>query len=161
MDDSLKQLEAQLENLVPRAQSEQGRANCHQLLDELSGNHTGSATESTIGLSWRAAAAAAAVALSLGLGGGWFLSQDEQGPSLSGLDDSELTIAGDFYQLELESWMISGSAPGVYVAKNGQVREILQETEVTKEVVKHRESGTVITVETTDHHLIDSVKSEF
>jgi len=38
---------------------------------------------------------------------------------------------------------------------------VFREIAVTKELVKHRQSGNVITLETTAHHLIDSAKSEF
>lgn len=160
MDNSLKQLEAQLENLVPRALSDDGRERCHTLLDGLTSGDN-SASTSPIGLSWFGTAAAAAVALGLGLGGGWYLGQDDEAPYYSQIDGAEANVVSGFDQLDHDSWMMSDGVPGVYVAKDGEVREILQETEVTKEVVKHRESGVVVTIETTDHHLIDTVKSEF
>ncbi|MFT6241178.1 MAG: hypothetical protein ACJAQT_003274 [Akkermansiaceae bacterium] len=160
MDDSLKQLEAQLENLVPRALSDDGRERCHTLLDELASGGQ-SASSSPIGLSWMGTAAAAAVALGLGLGGGWYFGLDEENPLLSQVDGTEASVASGFELLDHDSWLMRDGVPGVYVAKDGEIREISQETEVTKEVVKHRESGVVVTIETTDHHLIDTVKSEF
>jgi len=72
----------------------------------------------------------------------------------------ESFLAG-FEELDRETWMQGDAIPDVYVAKDGEVREIFQEIEVTKEVVRHRDSGFVVTVETVDHHLVDSVKSEF
>jgi hypothetical protein len=161
MDDSLKNLEAQLENLVPRALSNSGRERCHDVIDDLSEARAASRAESPIGLSWSRGALAASLALGLGLGGGWYLGKDNTAPMVTDLSQIEATIAGDFDQLDHETWMLSSEPPGVYVSKAGEVREVLQETEITKEVVKHRASGHVVTVETTDHHLIDSVKTDF
>ena len=67
----------------------------------------------------------------------------------------------EFDQLDREAWLITQESPRVYVTENGKIREIFREVEVTKEVVKHRKSGVVVTVETTDHHVVDSEKSEF
>ncbi len=161
MDDSLKKLESQLEGLVPRSQSESGRERCHELIDELIAGKPSAAERSPIGLSWISGAAAASVALSLGLGAGWYLGKDESTPSVSRINQVEQVIAADFDRLDHETWMLNSESPGVYLSKNGEVRELLQETEVTKEIVKHRESGVIITVETTDHHVIDSVKTDF
>jgi hypothetical protein len=77
----------------------------------------------------------------------------------TGAKESE--APGDFDQLDHRAWLVARDSPNVYVASNGEIREIFREVEVTEEVVKHRESGIVVTVETTDHHLVDSVKSEF
>jgi hypothetical protein len=56
---------------------------------------------------------------------------------------------------------VTEESPKVYVTKTGEIREISQEVEVTKELVQHRESGVVVTVETTDHHVVDGPKSDF
>jgi hypothetical protein len=160
MDDSLKKLEAQLEELVPRALSDDGRACCHDLIDQLA-EGISKPSSSPIGLSWLSTAAAASVALCVGLGGGWYLGSEDDAP-LSARDGKiDQPLVAGFEQLDRETWMSGDAVPDVYVASDGEVREILQEIEVTKEVVRHRDSGVVVTVETTDHHLVDSVKSEF
>ena len=47
------------------------------------------------------------------------------------------------------------------MTKSAAIREISREVEVTEEVVQHRESGLVVTIETTDHHVVDAPKSDF
>ncbi len=165
MDKSLKSLEQQLETLIPRAQSMESRGRCHELIDELcetSAETVKTPQNSPLGISWLGGAVAASVALALGLGGGWYLGKDQNTAPLSNLSQAQQIIAADFDQLDRETWMLGTEEPrGVYVSKEGQVRELVQETEVTKEVVQHRESGIIVTVETTDQHLIDSPKTEF
>ncbi len=161
MDDSLKKIEAQLQNLIPRAQSEHGRAHCHALIDDLCAGTRRTAKESPFGVSWLGGAVAASLALSVGLGGGWYLGRDTGGAVSSNLRQAREVITADFDQLDRETWMLGSENPGVYVSREGEVRELVQETEITKETVKHRESGIIVTVETTDYHLIDSLKSEF
>jgi len=83
MDNSLKSLENQLQNLVPRGLSDEGQENCERLIDRLA-NESALAekvtpiNQSPIGLSLRASAAAAAVTLAIGLGAGWHLGQGSQ-----------------------------------------------------------------------------------
>jgi len=161
MDDSLKDLEGQLEKLVPRAQSESSRESCRALLDELVINSSSVSNETGSSLPNFSTGLAAAVALSFGIGGGWYLSNDSSDSIVENSGDFGGDFAVEFDQLDRESWMVSSEPPGVYVSKRGEIREISRETEVTKEVIKHRKSGFVVTVETTDHHLVDSLKSEF
>ena len=66
-----------------------------------------------------------------------------------------------FEYLDHEAWVLTKESPNVYVTKSGEIREISREVEVTKDVVEHRESGVVVTVETTDHHVVDGPKSDF
>ena len=161
MDDSLRQLEGRLESLIPQTLSENGRFYCHSLIDELHAKQLGGTKNSPIGVSWLVGSVAACLALCLGLGGGWFLGKDNGRGSALNLSQMGAVFAADFDQIDHETWRIGSDSPGVYVSKNGEVRELAQETEVTREIVKHRDSGTIVTVETRDHHLIDSPKSEF
>lgn len=163
MDRDLKDLESQLEQLTPKGLSDEGRKNCHSLIDQLVAGEVQSVSSSPVGLSWIGTAAAAAVALGVGIGGGWYMGQeDTPGPIVdrSGAVESSMLAAG-FEELDRESWFVTETFPDVYVSRDGEIRELVHEVEMTKEVVKHRESGVVVTVETTDHHLVDSVKSEF
>ena len=161
MDNSLKDLENQLGNLVPRAQSESGRESCHALLDELVATCSADSAQSSSQIPWLSTGLAAAVALGLGIGGGLYLSNDQPEALASNFEAADEEFSASFDQLNRESWMVTSDYPGVYVSKDGEIREISQETEVTKEVIKHRQSGFVVTVETTDHHLVDSLKNEF
>ena len=101
------------------------------------------------------------VALGSGIGGGWFLGVQPSFSKDEVLVTKSEQSGAEFDQLDREAWLITQESPKVYVTENGKIREIFREVEVTKEVVKHRESGVVVTVETTDHHVVDSEKSEF
>lgn len=167
MDKSLKDLESQLEGLVPRGLSDKGRGQCMDLLDRLAKGETpknpGSpgGELSTLGVSWKIAAAAASIALGIGLGGGWMLGSDAQ-ERVAEQSEEQIVLDEMAYEvLDSETWLSANEAPKVYVTEDGEVREVFSETAVTKELVKHHESGKVITLERTDHHLIDSAKSEF
>lgn len=162
MDDSLKKLETDLEKLIPRSLSDDGRDRCHSLIDDLTAS---SAAELSAPVGWSRwnTGIAAAAALLLGVSSGWFFgSSGDDSMSLSQVDDSALEdVAIDFEELDRETWFVSEGGAGVYVSRNGDVREISHEIEVTKEVVQHRETGVIVTVETKDHHVVDSVKSDF
>ena len=167
MDPSLKELESRLEGLIPRGLSNEGRASCLNLLDRLARGEMvdpvklESPPQSTLGISWKSAAVAASVALGMGLSAGWWLGRDEGVSVVRGSSSDPLPAALAYEVLNSETWLSSNEAPKVYVTNEGEVREVFSEVAVTKDVVKCRESGQVITVETSDHHLIDSLKSEF
>lgn len=161
MDNTLKNLESNLETLAPRGLSDRGRENCHQLIDQLVEDYKSSTRNSNRG-SWKGTAAAAAVALGIGISGGWFLGMDRASSLL--VEDDKSGGAKDvlvFEHLDHESWILAEESPNVYVTKSGEIREISREVEVTEEVVQHRESGLVVTIETTDHHVVDAPKSDF
>lgn len=161
MNQSLKDLESQLEQLPPRGLSNQGRDRCHSTIDSLVEESGGKAGPSTWRLPRFSTAAAAMVALGSGIGGGWFLGVQPSFSKDEVLATKSEQSGAEFDQLDREAWLITQESPRVYVTENGKIREIFREVEVTKEVVKHRESGVVVTVETTDHHVVDSEKSEF
>ena len=163
MDNTLKDLESNLETLTPRGLSDLGRENCHQLIDQLVVEYEISTKNLNRGYGgWKGSAAAAAVALGIGISGGWFFG----GNRTSSLDveDEKSGEAEDllaFEHLDHETWILATESPNVYVTKSGEIREISREVEVTEEVVQHRESGLVVTIETTDHHVVDAPKSDF
>jgi len=167
MDQSLKELEARLEGLVPRGLSNEGRKSCSSLLDRLAKGEAGDGdvgevgSHPTLGISWKIASVAASIALGIGLGGGWWLGRDAGMPAVAQPANDPLPAALAYEVLNSEIWLSANEAPKVYVTNEGEVREVFSEVAVTKDVVKCRESGQVITVETTDHHLVDSLKSEF
>lgn len=160
MNLSLRDLESQLEQLTPRGLSDEGRDRCHATIDSLVGVMNEGGASSGGGYPRLAATAAAVVALGTGIGGGWYLGVTPASSPQVGLVQDRQSAPG-FDRLDHEAWLITEEAPDVYVTENGEIREIFREVEVTKEIVKHRESGVVVTVETTDHHLVDSEKSEF
>lgn len=160
MDKSLEDLESRLEGLVPRSLSNKGRQECRMLIDELVSKRDtgrGFGFQNPLG-----ALTASAAALTIGIGGGWYVG-NHHGESRGA--DLSVSKAGaeqvEFEQIDLEAWLVTEDSPNVYVTKTGEIREISREVELTKEVVQHRESGVVVTVETKDHHVVDSVKSEF
>ena len=165
MDQSLKDLESRLESLIPKGLSDSARLDCSLLIDELSLGKGSSArdanSQSTLGLSWQVAAAAASVALGIGLGGGWWLGRDAGLPATTetGMNSPEAAIVFDV--LNRETWLSANDTPKVYVSDDGEVREVFSEVAVTTEILKDPQSGHVVTVETTDHNLVDSVKNEF
>lgn len=163
MDNALKDLEAQLEALTPRGLSDEGRENCHLLIDQLaSESGLSSKSSSHWAENWLGTAAAAVIALSLGISGGWYFGKEKTTPAIAA-GDTEVA-SGDvatFEHLDHEAWILAAESPYVYETKSGEIREISRELEVTKEVVQHRESGVVVTVETTDHHVVDAPKSDF
>lgn len=167
MDQSLKELESRLEGLVPRGLSNESRKSCSQLLDRLAkgevleGGAREAVSRSTLGVSWKIASVAASVALGIGLGGGWWLGRDAGMPAVVQPLGDPLPASLAYDILNSETWLSANEAPKVYVTNEGEVREVFSEVAVTKDIVKCRESGQVITVETTDHHLVDSLKSEF
>ncbi|MDB4438273.1 hypothetical protein N9195_01650 [bacterium] len=163
MDKALKNLESKLEALTPRGLSDEGRESCHQLIDQLVGGCEASVMISEPGnKNWIGTAAAAAVALSIGISGGWYFGNDRTSAPIVSRDQSlETDNIAAFEHLDYEAWVSTEESPNVYVTKSGEIREISREVEVTKEVVQHKESGVVVTVETTDHHVIDAPKSDF
>jgi len=167
MDQSLKELEARLEGLVPRGLSNEGTKRCSNLLDRLAkgevvdGDVREVGSQATLGISWKVASVAASIALGIGLGGGWWLGQDAGMPAIAQAANDPLPVALAYDVLNSETWLSANEIPRVYVTNEGEVREVFSEVAVTKDVVKCRESGQVITVETTDHHLVDRLKSEF
>ncbi len=163
MDNSLKNLESKLEGLSPRGLSDATRESCHQLIDRLVAEADVSSKEPLQGSkAWIGTAAAAAVALSIGISGGWYFGKDKADSPITKIDQpvGSIVVAA-FEPLDRESWVVTEQSPKVYVTKSGKIREISQEVEVTKELVQHRESGVVVTVETTDHHVVDGPKSDF
>ena len=157
----MNDLESRLEQLAPRGLSNDARDRCHETIDSLIAGLSDESDQRGSRYPRFATAAAAMVALGTGIGGGWYLGVR---PDL----EAELSpvanvpeATGDFDQLDREAWVITDDIPKVYVTEDGQIREIVREVEVTKEVVKHRKSGVVVTVETTDHHVVDSEISEF
>ena len=163
MDNALKDLESKLETMTPLGLSDVGRENCHQIIDQLVGECEFSTTSVNRGKgSWKGTAAAAAVALGVGMSSGWFLGVDRTSAVI--LEDNKSAEAKNivaFENLDYETWILSTESPNVYVTKSGEIREISSEVEVTEEVVQHRESGLVVTIETTDHHVVDAPKSDF
>lgn len=160
MNQSLRDLESQLEQLTPRGLSDEGRHRCHATIDSLVDVMAVGESRSVARYPRLAATAAAVLALGTGIGGGWYLGVTPAPSPEVVLRQGEPSVPR-FDRLDHEAWLITEEAPDVYVTENGEIREIFREVEVTKEVVKHRESGVVVTVETTDHHLVDSEKSEF
>lgn len=159
MDNSYRDLESQLEAMMPKPLSEKGRADCHRLIDELAASEAG--LTSALGVSWLKGGLAAGVALAIGVSGGWYLGQEDEvlGMAEEGLGDyGELA---EFEWLDQDSWQVDETPPGLYVAENGEVRELLKMVEVTQNLVKHRESGVVVKVETVDHQVVDSELDEF
>lgn len=162
MDKSLEHLESELENLIPRSLSNEGRERCHSLIDDLVAQSHFTPAPSGILRTWIGNAAAAAAALVIGIGGGWYIGSEDDTPARSmAVASTDEELSDGFDQLDHEAWLLTEDLPDVYVTRTGEIREISREVEVTKEVIKHRESGVVVTVETTDHHVVDSVKSEF
>ena len=163
MDNTLKDLESSLETLTPRGLSDVGRDDCHQLIDQLVEANEFLANNVNQGAgSWKGTAAAAAIALGIGVSGGWFLGVDRNSSLFvenEKVGDAEDVLA--FEHLDHETWILATESPNVYVTKSGEIREISREVEVTEEVVQHRESGLVVTIETTDHHVVDTPKSDF
>jgi hypothetical protein len=169
MDNSLKDLENRLEALVPKGLSDNGRERCSNLIDRLSrgelidDERSADKSHETLGVSWKVAAAAASIALGVGLSGGWMLGSDKGSPVAEKGDDN-VVGSGELLSYEVlnsETWLSADEAPKVYFTNDGEVRELFSEVAFTKELVKDRGTGKIITLETTDHHLIDSVKSEF
>lgn len=161
MNHSLKDLESQLEQLAPSGLSNEGRDRCHDLIDSLVGEMEAPRVGWSKSHPGMSTAAAAVLALGLGAGAGWYLGAGPGGSVTGGEVVEVAGQSGDFEQLDHQAWVITEDLSDVYVSEDGEIREIFREVEVTKEVVKHRESGVVVTVETTDHHLVDSEKSEF
>ncbi len=162
MDDSLKDLESRLEGLIPQGLSDPGRDRCHELIDELAaGQLSGASSISPIGMSWKGTAAAAAVALGLGLGGGLWLGAGDPAPAVGQSVPTSGSLVTAYELIDRESWSVPADPVGVYVASNDGVREIFEQVDVTKEVVRHQESGHVVTIETTDYHTVDIEKNEF
>ncbi|MCH1498527.1 MAG: hypothetical protein L7U83_05590 [Akkermansiaceae bacterium] len=163
MDNTLKDLESNLETLTPRGLSDLGRENCHQLIDQLVVEYEISTKNLNRGYGgWKGSAAAAAVALGIGISGGWFLGGDRTSSlDVENKKSGEAANVLAFEHLDYETWILATESPNVYVTKSGEIREISREVEVTEEVVQHRESGLVVTIETTDHHVVDAPKSDF
>jgi hypothetical protein len=163
MDNALKDLESKLETMTPFGLSDLGRANCHQTIDQLVGEcEFSTKSENREKGNWKGTAAAAAVALGVGVSSGWFLGVDRTSAIIR--EDNKSAEAHDilaFEDLNYETWILATGSPNVYVTKSGEIREISREVEVTEEVVQHRESGLVVTIETTDHHVVDTPKSDF
>jgi hypothetical protein len=169
MEKSVKEVEDRLKMLVPRGLSDRGFDRCCQLIDRL-------AVESVLpdkspeplrakeaqSNSWQIMTIAASVALFIGIGGGWILGRHHPFTISSSEEFVQVEGAQQGYEvLDSETWLAATDAPTAYISENGEVREVFREIAVTKELVKHRQSGNVITLETTAHHLIDSAKSEF
>ena len=160
MDNSFKNLECELEKLVPSGLSDGSKNDCHALIDQLVDQSMDS--QSSGSSRWFGTAAAAAVALGLGVGGGWYLGQERAVPAIVQEEEIPLeVIDSEFARLESEAYLVKADVSDFYVTQAGEVRQISREIEVTKEVVQHKETGVVVTVETTDHHVVDSVKSDF
>ncbi|MDF1713921.1 MAG: hypothetical protein P1U90_16910 [Akkermansiaceae bacterium] len=163
MDNALENLESKLEAMTPRGLSDEGWESCHQLIDRLVGESElstrGSSSRNVNGIG---TAAAAAIALSIGISGGWYFGKNKaSSPAVVGDQIVETGDVAAFEHLDHEAWVLTEESPNVYVTKSGEIREISREVEVTKDVVQHRESGVVVTVETTDHHVVDAPKSDF
>lgn len=161
MNNSLKKLESQLESMTPRGISDEGRERCHEVIEDLLNERFGD-TEESRKSSWHGSAAAAAIALSIGVGGGWYFGNENERSSLAEGDQDtsgQDSLSGEV--IEREAWVLADGSPDVYLTKDGEIWEISREVEITKEVIQHRESGVEVTVETTDHHVVDTPKSEF
>ena len=97
MDNSLKELESQLESLLPRGLSDEGEASCSALIDRLAAGEVDDLAPYQSGLTWKASAAAAVVALGIGLGSGWWLGKGVSIPQdLVEKDFSKIKFWHDF-----------------------------------------------------------------
>lgn len=162
MNHSLKDLESRLGELAPAGLTDAGRERCHAMIDSLVEGSRSPRMSRQAQYRRLTTAAAAVLALGLGVGGGWYLGvKDADRPEMRMAETERNDELNDFEQLDQRAWLVTRDSPNVYVTAEGEIREIFREVEVTEEVVQHRESGIVVTVETTDHHLVDSVKSEF
>ncbi len=148
MDKSLQKLEASLEELVPRGLSDQGRAKCEALIDQLAAGEVTPITEVTlissgspIGLSWRSTAAAAAIMLGVGMGSGWYLGQSSPAPVI--VAQPEAPTQSEVLAMAFNLMNEKGERQPV-VEVPGPMVEGLEGEAGSKEVAVLDKSGTVI-----------------
>ncbi len=119
MDKSLQKLEADLENLIPRGLSDQGKHQCEQLIDRLAEQDKVDSAEivplSSTSLSWKSSAAAAAVILGVGLGSGWYLGNY--------VNDSNATPV--VVEPEIQSGIFGGDLITTVPAQDGKGKTIV------------------------------------
>ena len=162
MDNSLKELEAKLESMVPRGLSDEGEESCSSLIDELVAGKVDDLEPVRAGLSWKASAAAAVVALGIGLGSGWQLGRDAAASDLVEAEDRPMELIAGFEIIEHPVEILSEGVTKVYVDdESGEVREVWNKVVREKETILPVGTNYVIDYAKVDRHEVDVVKSEF
>ena len=161
MDNSLKEIEAQLESLVPRGLSDEGEKSCSDLIDQLAAGNVVDLSSERLGLSWKASAAAAVVALGVGLGSGWQLGRDAAPTKIAEAEPVSINYFGGFDIIEHPVEVMSEGIVNVYTDEAGEVREVWNEVEVEKETSRPVCTSNIITWSKVDRHKVEVVKSQF
>ena len=162
MDNSLKELESQLESLLPRGLSDEGEASCSAIIEKLAAGEVDHLATSRSGLTWKASAAAAAVALGIGLGSGWWLGKGVSIPQdLVEKDPVSVSYVTGFDIIEHPTKIVSEGLASVYVDDAGEVREVWNEVKVERETIRPVGTNSVITWSKKDRYEIEVPKSQF
>ncbi|MEN8694054.1 MAG: hypothetical protein ABF334_04555 [Akkermansiaceae bacterium] len=159
MDNSLKDLEQQLEKLSPRGMSNDGMARCEALFDELA--QTKPVSKSPVGWSLRVTSIAAAVALIVGLSAGWRLGQGGDAPVVSNIIEAPDLLSSAFEFVDERSWLQLEGSPEMILTSNGEVKEIATEIDVSEETVLHRDSGNYITLRVLTKQPVETTTNQF
>ncbi|MCH1510815.1 MAG: hypothetical protein L7T84_16540 [Akkermansiaceae bacterium] len=161
MDNSLKELESQLESLLPRGLTDEGEASCSALIDKLVAGEVDDLAPYRSGLSWKASAAAA-VALGIGLGSGWWLGKGvSNSEDFVGKDPVSASYVAEFDIIAHPTKIVSEGLASVYVDDAGEVREVWNEVKVEKETIRPVGTNNVITWSKKDRYEIEVPKSQF
>jgi len=152
MDNSLKKLEANLEDLVPRGLSDQGREDCEILIDRLVAKDV---VEEKIthfpepSASWQKTAVAAAVILGVGLGSGWFLGQHSAAPAVV---DASMQKPSDYLNNASRVVTDEKSPAAIAIIDNMKVQKVEEVASASgkKEVHITKEDGKLIKLRFTE-----------
>ncbi|MDA7888065.1 hypothetical protein N9A86_01615 [Akkermansiaceae bacterium] len=159
MDNSLKELESQLETLIPRGLSNEGEASCSALIDQLAAGEIDNLSSSHSGLTWRASAAA--VALGVGMGSGWWMGRETSIQEAVISEPVSVEYLAGFDVIEHPVEVVSEGIAKIYIDEAGEVREVWNEIEVEKETIRPVGTNYVITWSKRDRHEVEVIKSQF
>ena len=162
MDNSLKELESQLESLLPRGLTDEGEASCSALIDKLAAGEVDDLVPYSSGLTWKASAAAAAVALGIGLGSGWWLGTGvSEHQELVEMEPVSVSYVAGFDIIEHPIEIVPEGLVSIDVYESGEVHEIWSEVEVEKETIHPLGTNKVVIWSKKDRYEVEVAKSQF
>jgi len=162
MDNSLKELESQLESLLPRGLTDDGEASCSALIDKLAAGEVDDLAPYASGLTWKAGAAAAAVALGIGLGSGWWLGKGVSNPQvLVEKEPVSASYVAGFDIIEHPVKIVSEGLVSIGFNEAGEAHEIWHEVEVEKETIHPVGTNNMVTWLKKDRYEIEVARSQF
>lgn len=159
MDNSLKDLEQDLEKLTPRGMSDAGIARCERLIEDLAQPQVVSV--SPVGWSWKVTSVAAAITLIIGLVTGHWMGKVSEPVPVSNVIEEPVILGATFEVVDERSWLQLEGSPEVILTSAGELKEVATELDIMEETMFHRDSGNMIKLRVLTRFPVEAATSQF